>query len=739
MLNEQRPAIARFKAAVFGALGVFALLAGAPAAQSQSQPGRFLVSPRRESVVECNVDASSCFNVVGSSMASGDPSGGNQDVAAADEPSIANNGTIAFTAIWSIDGTCVLGGQGICGPHVFLMDAGGTNVRQITFNPANATSFGGDNYASISPDGTMVAFVSNRNPASDGSYHVAVYVVNSDGSGLRQVTPFTYDAGGNAHGNMFSVAWSPDSKRLTFKGSVYTSFCGTFFGSPIEAEIVGLINVDGTGGTYLACDNVNAAGSGFAIDWSPDGTLIAHARNSINFGEPAIAIIDLSGQGRFASGLTTAQLGNQSTFGGEVCPTDRHCLHFSPDGTRLAYENNSPSDNPSFYGISTINLAGTVRSDSAAFGTRLETGIWWAPGAALPAAAQITLAPNPVEVWPGFSQQLTPTLLDANNNLILHTARTYNVNYVYAHSCSVEIGPYGLVMFRSIQSGFEGSTISAGNEGLASNNVSLKCWASPPCTYTISAVNQNFSSSGGSDSIGVFVNSGSSGSSCPWTGASNASWITVTSGSSGSGNGSVSFTVAANTGAARQGTITIAGQTFTVTQDQAGGTVGSLVVIKEDYRWRWNFPVYRGRIRRAGVVPDYDQRQHRFLSGDHEPGAGFRLLDFRAVADRLGSRYLRVHEWNSGQHHHHGGPNYDLYLYQHAAWHDHRDQSDQPQSGSDSVQFQLYRRRRFKSVHLFAEEWRATDVQQPGCGLGLLNIGDHVEQRSDGMGGDPRL
>jgi len=40
----------------------------------------------------------------------------------------------------------------------------------------------------------------------------------------------------------------------------------------------------------------------------------------------------------------------------------------------------------------------------------------------------------------------------------------------------------------------------------------------------------------------------------------------VSAGSSGSGNGTVSFTVAANSGAPRTGTLTIAGQTYTVTQ-----------------------------------------------------------------------------------------------------------------------------------------------------------------------------
>ncbi len=54
---------------------------------------------------------------------------------------------------------------------------------------------------------------------------------------------------------------------------------------------------------------------------------------------------------------------------------------------------------------------------------------------------------------------------------------------------------------------------------------------------------------------------------CAWTASSNAlPWLTITSGASGTGNGSVGLSIAANTGAARTGTATIAGQTFTVNQ-----------------------------------------------------------------------------------------------------------------------------------------------------------------------------
>jgi len=69
---------------------------------------------------------------------------------------------------------------------------------------------------------------------------------------------------------------------------------------------------------------------------------------------------------------------------------------------------------------------------------------------------------------------------------------------------------------------------------------------------------------GGSGSVGVTAASG-----CAWTATSNAAWITVTAGSAGDGNGTVAFAVAANSGAARTGTLTVAGQTFRVDQAAA--------------------------------------------------------------------------------------------------------------------------------------------------------------------------
>jgi Putative binding domain, N-terminal len=85
------------------------------------------------------------------------------------------------------------------------------------------------------------------------------------------------------------------------------------------------------------------------------------------------------------------------------------------------------------------------------------------------------------------------------------------------------------------------------------------------CTYTISPASVVYSASGGAGSISVEV----MGTACPWTATSNVDWITITEGSSGLGNGTVAYQVASNnTGSERTGTLTIAGETFTVTQNK---------------------------------------------------------------------------------------------------------------------------------------------------------------------------
>jgi hypothetical protein len=84
------------------------------------------------------------------------------------------------------------------------------------------------------------------------------------------------------------------------------------------------------------------------------------------------------------------------------------------------------------------------------------------------------------------------------------------------------------------------------------------------CSYALSAPGQSVPAAGGNGSVSVSAPAG-----CNWTSASNASWLSITGGATGSGNDTVAFAAAPNSGAQRSGTLTIAGLTFTVTQGES--------------------------------------------------------------------------------------------------------------------------------------------------------------------------
>lgn len=109
-----------------------------------------------------------------------------------------------------------------------------------------------------------------------------------------------------------------------------------------------------------------------------------------------------------------------------------------------------------------------------------------------------------------------------------------------------------------------------------------------PCVVAIDSTNASFGADAGWGHVTVIAN----GTNCGWTAKSNADWIRITSGSSpcpgkvcpitpglfcGCANGVVSYAVDANTNPVeRMGTVSIAGQTYTVTQ-AAGPCIVTLI------------------------------------------------------------------------------------------------------------------------------------------------------------------
>ena len=84
-----------------------------------------------------------------------------------------------------------------------------------------------------------------------------------------------------------------------------------------------------------------------------------------------------------------------------------------------------------------------------------------------------------------------------------------------------------------------------------------------PDDYTISPDSQTFNYNGGTGTIDVVATIG-----CNWSASVSVDWITIISDSNGSGNGTLNYTVAANTNtSSRSAIITVAGKSHEVTQE----------------------------------------------------------------------------------------------------------------------------------------------------------------------------
>jgi uncharacterized repeat protein (TIGR01451 family) len=155
------------------------------------------------------------------------------------------------------------------------------------------------------------------------------------------------------------------------------------------------------------------------------------------------------------------------------------------------------------------------------------------------------------DVLPGFSLTWNASARATSYDVYFGTASTPPL---VANTTNIDYAPgalgYGTTYYWAV-----------GARNALGANVSTVWSFTMSCVAALNPSSAAAPASGGTGTINVTATAG-----CPWTAVSNVPWIAITSGASGSGSGTVGYTVAADTTAQRSGTMTIAGQTFTVTQ-----------------------------------------------------------------------------------------------------------------------------------------------------------------------------
>jgi Tol biopolymer transport system component len=142
---------------------------------------------------------------------------------------------------WAPDGSHIVFTR--CLPtycRLLMVGADGTNLTPLTpdcgSGPLRSTCEQG-NTASFSPDGRFLAYGwASGNVVTDEIEHSQVYVMNADGTGKRAVTnfaPYSGDAG--------DPQWSPEGKQLVFS----RSNAGPT--QPTGGRALFIVNVDGSG------------------------------------------------------------------------------------------------------------------------------------------------------------------------------------------------------------------------------------------------------------------------------------------------------------------------------------------------------------------------------------------------------------------------------------------------------------------------------------------------------------
>ncbi|MCY3698558.1 MAG: Ig-like domain-containing protein [Gemmatimonadetes bacterium] len=310
------------------------------------------------------------------------------------------------------------------------LEADQTISVEVTDGATRLTSnSAGDTGPVWSPDGTKIAFLSNRSNPWRTPNKIDVYVMNADGSGVTRLSV------SNDGGRAYDPVWSPDGSKVAWAGDsvvpdgeteiVWKNADGSGAGfqitrrgggspawSPDGAKIAFTSDRDGHSNIYVidplrderSTVRLTHASSDFQPVWSPDGAKIAFMSGRDGQHEIYVMNADGSGETRLTNHGAEEKWANWSPDGTKIAFTSTRggresifvmnadgsrvtrltsASHsdsrasWSPDGTRIAFSSYRPDDELGRYGVYVINADGSGETRLTA-GFR-DAGPKWSP------------------------------------------------------------------------------------------------------------------------------------------------------------------------------------------------------------------------------------------------------------------------------------------------------------------------------------------------------------------------
>ena len=472
------------------------------------------------------------------------------------EIAIANNGTLEIRG----PGADVLAISGSGTSRIFYINnAAVVSITDVTLTGGNGVGSvdsgisGGAIYANESSLRLNRVFVNGNATASANGKGAGVYLYGGSNHSIRNSTFFNNRSAYGAA--LFSQAGEVTITNSTFSGNVAQKEGGGIY----SIGSTTLRNVTITENRSVSSGSAGPKGAGITV-WGG----ILNLANTIVAGNNGPEISFSLGEVRSAgNNLIGDSAGDSTDTGNPITYEPTDILNTPPQlGVLEMYGGSTPTRalmprSPAINAGNNAIIAPTTtdqRGSLRIVGDTVDIGAFEYNIAISPAATALSDA---ILEQP-YSNAVSASRLDGIN-----PNEQFKFQIVDGFlPTGLEISQGGIISGIPTAAGFYTFTVKAtGTDGMAG---AKKYTILVGCSYQINPTNQSFSASGGSAIINVIALPG-----CPWTATPNVAWITVGSGASGTGNGTFSFTVQPNTGAARTGFITVAGQIFTVTQSPA--------------------------------------------------------------------------------------------------------------------------------------------------------------------------